>query len=243
LKVDSGAIMRRIIVAFVALSGVAIAQSSATPSTPNESPESSVVLPIVLSKSVDSNKAKVGDEVVARTAGEIRKGDTVLIPRDSKIFGKITQATARKRGDGTSALAIAFDRAEIKGGTAMNLTSSIQAVIAPPQRPMAEPPGVTADSSGSRTGSGGYGASPGTSPIGSSVGAANSDSESAVAGSDAQITSQTTGVVGLKDVELNTNADSALLTSNGNSLKLDSGTRLLLTITSVSSGKPAQNQK
>jgi hypothetical protein len=242
-----GVTMRRIVLAVAALTIFAQAQTT-TPAA-NEAAQGGVVLPVVLSKSLDSNKAKVGDEVTVRTAGEIRNGDAILIPRDSKLFGEVTQATARKKGDGTSTLAITFDRAEAKGGTSFKLVSTIQAVIAAPEQPMAEPPGAAAgrNPAGSRTGAGGYGISPGTSPMGAST-APGPETNSATsvggaAGSDAQITSQTRGVVGLNNVELKISGDSAVLTSDGNSVKLDGGTRLLLHVTSVAPGTPTQPQR
>jgi hypothetical protein len=61
------------------------------------------------------------------------------------------------------------------------------------------------------------------------------------------VTSQTTGVVGLKGLELSSSTDSSttgsVVTGNSKSVKLDTGTRFLVNVSSASPGTPADSKK
>jgi hypothetical protein len=229
------------------------------------------VVPVVLTKSIDSKKAKVGDEVVAKVAADIRSGGQVVLPHDSKMMGKITQATARSKGDGTSQLGIIFDRAVLKNGSTINLTSTIQAIAPPQQQSYDESGSGSSDMSSSASGGGpmGGGLSGGTpsrgaegvssasgsggGAVGPAAGGATGTANAAgtatgsippVAGSDAMLTARSVGVIGINGLELNTAASadgSATLTSSGKNVKLDSGSRLLLRITAASA-QPAKDR-
>jgi hypothetical protein len=83
-----------------------------------------------LNQSLDSKKAKVGDEVVARTTDNIKADGKTVLPKGSKLIGHVTRATARTKGDADSALAIQFDHAVLKNGQTMPVTMSIQALAA-----------------------------------------------------------------------------------------------------------------
>lgn len=222
------------------------------------------VVPVELSKSIDSKKAKVGDEVTAKVISDVRSGGAVAIPRGSKLFGKVTEANARGKGDATSSLGIVFDRAVLKNGTTLNLVSTIQAVIAPPEQ--AAMPSADASTGGGGGGMegpegnrGGSTSSGSGSPVGavgntagSAVGAVGRtvDSASQTAASDLNanarlganapvLTAQTTGVVGLKGLELNNSStksstSGSFFTSSSKSVKLDSGTRMLVNVSAAS---------
>jgi hypothetical protein len=253
-------------------SGNAASQASATANAPansaasNSQAQAGAVVPAILSKSVDSKKAKAGDEISARTTQEIRTANNVVIPKDSKLLGKVTHASARNKGDVNSNLGIVFDRAELKGGKTMSLTSTIQALIAPaPPQPISDDSGAMSGSSASSSGGygspnsggtlGGIGSTAGSAvggvghTAGSAVGSVSNTADSAVgvatpiAGSDVNITSNTMGVVGLKDLELTSSsgaeANGSVISSNDKSVKLDSGTRLLIHVTAAN---PAAKQ-
>lgn len=226
------------------------------------------VVPVELPKSIDSKKAKVGDEVTAKVISDVRSGGAVAIPRGSKLVGKITEANARSKGDAASSLGIVFDKVVLKNGSTMNLVSTIQAVIAPPQTAS---PSLSDSGAGIQTPSGG-GSSGGGDMVGSATGAVGNTAGSAVgavgntagsaigtAGGEAAgsvganapvVTSRTTGIVGIKGLELNASANSqasgSVLTSGSKSVKLDSGTRLLVNVSASSPGsaeKPEESKK
>src|SRR5215472_11210175 len=111
-------------------------QSSAQPSAaqPNGANHMKIapgsVIPVQLSKTVDAKKAKTGDEVVATVTQDMKtnSGD-VVVPKDTKVIGHVTEAQARNKEQKESEMGIAFDRAVMKDGNQVNLPMSIQAVI------------------------------------------------------------------------------------------------------------------
>src|SRR5689334_1790327 len=55
-------------------------------------------VPAVLDKSIDSRKCKQGDEVVAKTTQDVVSNGKVIIPKNSKLIGHVTQASATANG-------------------------------------------------------------------------------------------------------------------------------------------------
>jgi hypothetical protein len=213
------------------------------------------VIPVQLQKTVDAKKAKAGDEVVATVTQDMKtnSGD-VLVPKDTKVIGHVTEAQARHKEQKQSELGIAFDRAEIKGEQTQ-LPMSIQAVIAPPspsnnpnaggsdQAPSA-PSAPSAPAGNSPNGSMGgshQGGTSGTSPSAAQQnypqgGGGNSgNSESQSQSSDhPPITGNTQGVIGMSDVKLESGSQTpqqgSVLTSEKNNVKIEKGTMLLLRV-------------
>ncbi len=194
------------------------------------------VIPVELTRSLDSRKLKTGDTVEARTVGELRTGDGTVIPRGSKIQGHVTQATARAKGDAQSTLGIQFDKIVLKNGNQFPARAVIQAVAAPVITPAPMPAGESAPTP--------LGGSPGpmsggTSPMGRSTPSSNlpnspypgtqGPAQPRYPQSTAPLTPQSTGVVGLPDLELGQNS---VLTSKAKNVRLDSGTQLLLRVQS-----------
>src|SRR5579864_5619264 len=88
------------------------------------------VIPVQLTKTIDAKKAKTGDEVVAKVTQDMKtnSGD-VLVPKDTKIIGHVTEAQPHSKEQKESQMAIAFDHAVMKDGDQVNLPMSIQAII------------------------------------------------------------------------------------------------------------------
>lgn len=82
----------------------------------------------VLTKPVDSRKAKEGDEVTAKTTGTLKGAGERTIPKGTKLIGHVTKATARAKGDSQSELAIVFDRAELAKGREIPVHAVVQAL-------------------------------------------------------------------------------------------------------------------
>jgi hypothetical protein len=201
------------------------------------------VLPVELTKGINAKKAKKGDEVVAKVTQDLRNTQGVLIlPKDTKVVGHVTEAQAHSKEQQQSELAIAFDHAVLKNGETMQMPMSIQAIIAPPNRNPANsassypssssPPetGGTSASSGGRPGMTGSSSTPAPAP---------QDPSSAPSGTPApaqarpQITGDTQGVVGIADLKLSPAPDAtqgSLVSSEKNTVKLDDGTFLLLRV-------------
>ncbi len=81
-----------------------------------------------LSKPVDCRKNKPGDEVTAKTTQDVKSDGKVVLPKGSRIVGKVTQAQARAKGQDESKLGIAFDHAILKDGTQVPVSFAIQAI-------------------------------------------------------------------------------------------------------------------
>jgi hypothetical protein len=188
-----------------------------------------------LNSSVDSKKAKVGDKVEARTTEELKYGGKTIVPLGAKLEGRVTEATARSKGDDGSTLSIEFDKAIPKKGEEIALNLVVVAV-APPQSDFS---GGT-PSPGSDPMSDRGGAAAGGSPMGSPRpqappsgypgGAATS--QNPVAGGGSALPANSRGVYGLKDLKLmeasSNGSQKTVITSDGKNVRLDGGTRLLL---------------
>lgn len=201
------------------------------------------VIPARLSKSVNAKKAKKGDEVVATVTQDLRNNaGTVLVPKDTKIVGHVTEVQARSKQQKESEVAIAFDHAVPKNGETMQMPMSIQAIIAPPNRNPAnastqQPSGYPGpETGGVPTGPGGRQGSMGGGPPAAGAPQTSGSSPSEVpAGTQAQpqITGNTQGVVGIENLKLSAAQDAAqgsVVSSEKNNVKLDDGTFLLLRV-------------
>src|SRR5712692_1039008 len=73
-------------------------------------------------------QAESGDEVTAKTTQDVKSDGKVVLPKGSRIVGKVTQAQARAKGQDESKLGIAFDHAILKDGTQVPVSFAIQAI-------------------------------------------------------------------------------------------------------------------
>ena len=87
--------------------------------------------PIKITKALDSGKLNKGDSIEAETAGSFRLPDGRLIAKGSKIFGHVTIASARSRGDSKSELGIIFDQVKVRHDGELRLRTLVQAVYPP----------------------------------------------------------------------------------------------------------------
>jgi hypothetical protein len=195
---------------------------------------------VELTKTLDAKKLKAGDPVSARTMQEMRASDGTAVAVGSMVKGHITAATSKAKGDPQSSIAIAFDNIVLKNGQQLPLQAGIQAVGAPPIISLEQYGGVGSQPTMTNPGSPNP---PGTlSPTGPMGGGApvtgfpqpqpNSPPGPTNQGNSpgsGGLTTQSTGVVGLRNIELQPNST---LTSSGKDLKLDSGTELILRVQS-----------
>jgi hypothetical protein len=200
------------------------------------------VIPVQLAKTVDAKKAKTGEEVIAKVTMDMKSNSgQVLVPKDTKVIGHVTQAQARNKDQKESELGISFDRAVTKTGE-MQMPMSIQAVIAPPNmngndnatggsdQATAPGPGTSAGapSSAGRSGGAGSMAAPNGTPN-----TMPSDRSGSTGNARPQITAQTEGVIGISDLKLGPGqnaAEGSLLSSDKNNVKLEGGTMMLLRV-------------
>jgi hypothetical protein len=227
--------------------GTSRAQST-PPSSPDPTPTNPAgqsriapgsVIPVQLTKTIDAKKAKAGDEVVAKVTRDMKAATgEVIVAKDTKMVGHVTEAHAHTKEQKQSELGITFDRAVTKSSET-RLAMSIQAIIAPVSNPNAEAgsggPGEPVSTGGTATSpmSGRAPLSPSTQPQPQSMPTGVPD---APAGSNARppIKTSTQGVIGIPNLKLESIAQNAaqgsVLTSEKNNVRLESGTMLLLRV-------------
>jgi hypothetical protein len=117
----------------VACSASAVSQTSAT------TPAVSIVF-AVLTKSAESKSATNGQEITLRTISEVVVNGEVVIPRGSKLLGRITEVKVKGEGVAQSALSVVIDKAVTKDGDELPVQAIIAAVAAPRDKSMAPDP-------------------------------------------------------------------------------------------------------
>ena len=202
------------------------------------------VIPVELTKSIDAKKVKTGDEVVAKVTMDLKTNSgEIVVPKDTKVVGHVTEAQARSKEQKDSQVGIIFDRAVMKSGQ-IEMPMSIQAIIAPQgsnsgnanngnDQSTAAP---SASGSGASSNSGRAPRMGGTPPPApnASTGSNTPTDDSSAASAHEPITGKTEGVVGLRDLKLATPATApsqgSVVSSEKNDVKLESGTFMLLRV-------------
>ena len=203
------------------------------------------VIPVELTTSIDAKRVKTGDEVVAKVTMDLKTNSgEIVVPKDTKVVGHVTEAQTRSKEQKDSQVGIIFDRAVMKNGGEIEVPMSIQAIIAPQgsnsgnanngnDQSTAAP---SANGSGASSNSGRaprMGGAPPPAPN-ASMGSNTPTDDSSAASAHEPITGKTEGVVGLRDLKLATTATAAsqgsVVSSEKNNVKLESGTLMLLRV-------------
>jgi hypothetical protein len=221
------------------------AAAQSTPPSETTSSEASLaggtVINATLDSSIDSKKAKAGEQITAHTTEAVKSTDgRTILPRGTKLVGHVTQASARSNGPGEAMLAIQFDKAVMKDGQEVPLNNVvIQAVAAPSREASAYGSDTTERTttpgmpSSNPSMSGSRGARPETTPSTQPYPSANPNGTPGGETNNAgPLPANTRGVYGLEGVRLSTsaNGEGTVLTSSAKNVHLDGGTRLLLTV-------------
>lgn len=201
------------------------------------------VIPVQLTKTVDAKKAKTGEEVVAKVTQDMKtQSGQVLVPKDTKVIGHITEAQARHKDEKESQLGIAFNQA-VLNNQQVNLPMSIQAVIGPQTNnddnassatPTAGGSAPSAPAAAGNSPMGGRSPNAGTGETAPPAGPpSGGEAPQQTASKRPQINGQTQGVIGISNVTLapaSNGQQGSVLTSDKNNVKLESGTMLLLKV-------------
>jgi len=202
-----------------------------------------------LVKPVDARKSKPSDEVVAKTTQDVKSDGQVIIPKGSRLIGKVTEAKAAGDGQSDSQVGIAFDDAVLKDGRQVPIAVGIQAI----SNSQAEAAAAAADdsmmTSGNVGGMAGASRSAGRGALGgvtSSAGGLANTTSTATGGalntahatnasSAGGLTSSSQGVIGVSGMSLSSAGSSAtsgsgVISSRNSNVRLDSGTRMLLRV-------------
>jgi len=171
--------------------------------------------PVKVTKTLDSSKLKAGDSIEVETGGSFKLADGTLVPKGSKLEGKVVSSKSRSRGDADSELTLSFDQLRIANGKQLSLKGTVQAVFPPAEEPMGPnmaTAGTSAGGSGAGAGSGGVGLTN------------NGTDRQSSTSTQAVMNVNATGVQGVHDLEL----EHGVLRSNGKQVKLGSGLRMVV---------------
>ncbi len=207
------------------------------------------VISAALTKTIEAKKAKTGDEVVAKVQSDIKnKGGEVLVPKDTRLVGKVTEAQPRSKEQKESQLGLVFDHAVLKDGTQFPLSLSLQAIAdlqdtgshgandsSYPQPGSYPGGGASGGGMGGGGMRGGYGGSGGTmdrQPAAAPPASSDDAGSPPRDGSQRTITPQTQGVIGIPDTQLTqaSGSNGSLVSSEKSNVRLGSGTLLLLRV-------------
>jgi hypothetical protein len=233
--------------AVMALTGLFVTGSAAQAPAPSGSSEASLaggtVLNATLNSSIDSKKAKPGEQITAHTTEAVKSTDgRMILPNGTKIIGHVIQASARANGQGQAMLALQFDKAVLKDKQEIPLNVVIQAIAAPAQsappafndtRRATAGPGSSSAPSNNPSMSGSRGARPeGTPPTDPYPTGNPNATYGGESNSGGPLPANMKGVYGLDGVRIsaNPNGEGTVLTSTAKNVHLDGGTRLLLAV-------------
>jgi len=95
-------------------------------------PDSALI--VQLSQNLNAKKLRIGDKVSAKTIQDLIVGGKIVVPRNSRLIGRITDVQALTKSDPRSRLAMVFERVERKGNAALPVHAFVQA-LGPPLPP------------------------------------------------------------------------------------------------------------
>lgn len=226
--------MKRIFVlSIVALTGaICLAQA---PGTSSEQLPPGVVIVAELAKSLDAKKLKAGDTVEARVSMDLLAHGAIVVPRNAKIIGHVTDAKVRSKDEPDSVIAIAFDRVILKKGHEVPLVAAIQAVGGPlVNAAMGAGDPLSDAGNGIPDGMGGVGRSPAgypsrpVGPPGNPAAAPDSGASNQKSITPLGPTSQ--GVVGIRGISLKSATPDSTISSSSENVRLSGGTQLVLKV-------------
>jgi hypothetical protein len=203
---------------------------------------SGTAIPAELSKSIDAKKVKAGDKIEAKVTMDLLSHGQIVVPRDSRVTGHVTEAKPRSKESPESTVGIAFDHISLKNGRELSLRTTVQAIgpslkqVPFPENgnevPGQPPPDMHAGNNptwrGTPGGSAGSArqngsAYPSGNPQDVPTGTVASGGSAASA-----LDPQSKGVVGMKGLSLSSSDQGSLLSSNTGNIHLDGGTQLIL---------------
>ncbi|HVS83838.1 MAG TPA: hypothetical protein VHE60_19045 [Pyrinomonadaceae bacterium] len=204
--------------------------------TGNSPPVSSVFA--VLINSLESKNATAGQELILRTVSDVIVNGEIVIPRDSKMLGHVTQVINKGKDGAQSGLAIVIDKAVKKDGAEIPVQAIIAAVAAPKNGSLSSDPayGMMHSNEPKMTGTG-AGSAAGTGTLSPS---SKASSTAAVATADLKgrmdepfsLNENSQGAVGYEGLSLSWGLASpppfTVFASKRKNLKLESGTQMLL---------------
>jgi hypothetical protein len=110
------------------LAGAHQAQTTDSSASPLPSLENGSLLYAELSKTVDTKKAKAGDPVTAQLLADVLSHGKIVIRRESKLIGHVTEAQPYSKEKPESRLGIVFEKIILKGGQEVSFDSVLMSL-------------------------------------------------------------------------------------------------------------------
>lgn len=214
--------------------------------------ESTTTISAVLQKSLDVEKAKVGDQVVLKTTKAVKQNGEIIIEKGAKLIGRVTEVQRTNKMTADSKMSVLFDTL-VQDGSSIPVNVNILAIANAATRAAASND-LFAESSASSTTSarttssansgsllGGVTNTVGSvvntagNTIGSTVNTVGNTAGSAVG----NVARPITGLQIMNSTEASANGSSTLSLSGGN-LKLEQGTQFQLAVSSSSNVSTAK---
>jgi hypothetical protein len=245
--------MKLLLVVFVAAALVVPLGNAQTPPDiasearkPNAVPEPVIapfcvgtVFNAMLLTSLDAARNKAGDPVTAEITETVTYERSVIFPRGTKVYGHLVRASSTRSGKG-SALFVRFDKAVLKSGQEVMMNAGIQALVTGRKA-------VNADASAAetqRSPRNEYGSRnvptptvlPASQELQPRAGAQESGLQPAQGSvsKNGMITPESQGALGSPNIKVYTplseGSDGTVLLSDGKTMRLDAGTKLLLVV-------------
>jgi hypothetical protein len=168
-----------------------------------------------LTKKIDTNNARVGDQVFAKTTSAATLSNGTKLPKGTRLLGQITDVHAKSSADKTSHVAFSLDRAVLHDGRQIPVHATLTSLAAPAAMASA---GTTDD------------LAPGGGMTGASAGGRASGGGGLLGGATRTTTGATGGVV---------NSGTSLVGNTANGVGTTAGSALQSTTAAGSSGARA----
>lgn len=84
-----------------------------------------------LTKSVDTKKARVGDEINAKITNDAKLPDGTELPKGTKLVGNVVDVKAKSKDEHDSHLVLALNRVVLKDGHEMPIKAAVTSMTAP----------------------------------------------------------------------------------------------------------------
>jgi hypothetical protein len=200
-----------------------------------------------LTKGIDTKKAKVGDEINAKTISDAKLPDGTALPKGTKLVGNVVEVKAKSKEENSSHLVLALNRVVMKDGHEMPIKAAVTSMTAPASATNLDMPaggGSVGGAAPTGAGSSGMGGSSTGAPAAQNTPAptmAGGTSGPAAQGTAGEMlkSAQDKVAVGNKPkvmLSAPTTPESAgVLDAEGENISLDSGTKFTVNVASAQS--------
>jgi len=184
-----------------------------------------------LTKSVDTKRARVGDEINAKITNDAKLPDGTELPKGTKLVGNVVDVKAKSKDENDSHLVLALNRVVLKDGHEMPIKAAVTSMTAPASNASFDMPsggGGSAEAGGSSAGASSTPSTPTPSMSGGTSG-----SVQAATGETLKSAQDRVAVGNKPKVMLSapTTPESAgILDAQGENISLDSGTKFTVNV-------------